>query len=59
MKNEFNLQDHMTVLQIFDNLWYKTLKTDAVQNFILDPKEEYDLVIVEWLFIEYGAGYVL
>lgn len=57
MNNEFNLQNHLALLDIFHYLFYKTLETDAIQNFINDPNEEYDLAIVEWLFVEYNAGF--
>ncbi|CAH0731269.1 unnamed protein product, partial [Brenthis ino] len=39
-----------------DDFWKKSFEIKALQKFLNDPKEQYDVVIAEWLYTELGAG---
>ncbi|XP_038207230.1 UDP-glucosyltransferase 2-like [Zerene cesonia] len=56
MSKELDLQETQLLFPIMQELMRATLQSDQMQKFMHDPKEQYDAVIVEWLFTELGAG---
>ncbi|CAG4959469.1 unnamed protein product [Colias eurytheme] len=56
MSKELDLQEIQLLFPIMQELLRATLQSDQMQTFMHDPEEQYDAVIVEWLFTELGAG---
>ncbi|CAK1545461.1 unnamed protein product [Leptosia nina] len=56
MYKELDLQQISLFEVVLRNFLNGTLHGKAMHKFLHDPKEEYDVVIVEWLYSELGSG---
>ncbi|XP_045779379.1 UDP-glucosyltransferase 2-like [Maniola jurtina] len=52
-----NIQEYMPFHKAMENMMYQTYQLPVLQRFINDPKERYDVAVVEWLYSELSAGF--
>ncbi|XP_041982969.1 UDP-glucosyltransferase 2-like [Aricia agestis] len=57
MYHTLDLQGPEMIFDMMYEVASLTLRSEPVQNLINDPNEEFDAVIVEWLYNEMGAGF--
>ncbi|CAH2227175.1 jg14579 [Pararge aegeria aegeria] len=57
MTKEIDLQDYFLFHGVMHGVLYKTYQLPVIQKFINDPKEQYDVVVIEWLYSELSSGF--
>ncbi|XP_023949334.1 UDP-glycosyltransferase UGT5-like isoform X1 [Bicyclus anynana] len=57
MSKELDIQNYFLVHNVMNSMLYDTYRMPVIQKFINDPKEQYDAVVVEWLYSELSAGF--
>ncbi|XP_075984662.1 UDP-glucosyltransferase 2-like [Anticarsia gemmatalis] len=57
MEKKVDFGDHMALFHVMTNIGRATVENPNVQKLMNDPKQEFDLVIVEWLFSEVTIGF--
>ncbi|XP_072933222.1 UDP-glucosyltransferase 2-like [Epargyreus clarus] len=56
LNQEADLQKADIIVELITMFAYNTLRLDNVQKLLDDPKEEFDAVVVEWLYTEMFSG---
>ncbi|CAH4027589.1 unnamed protein product [Pieris brassicae] len=56
MYKELDLQEMYIIRSVIRNFINGTIQGSTMQHFMHDPKEQYDVVVVEWLYTELGSG---
>ncbi|RVE44215.1 hypothetical protein evm_011114 [Chilo suppressalis] len=57
LKGEVDLGDTSMAMAMSDDIANHTLWNPAVQRLMMDPKEQFDVVVAEWLFTELYCGF--
>nr|ANI22000.1 UDP-glycosyltransferase 40D3 [Spodoptera exigua] len=57
MDRTINIENVGSLVYMMTEMLKKTVETESVQKLLSDPKEEFDLVVAEWMFSDVPAGF--
>lgn len=56
MDNKIRIADIVDTFKKFGNINKNTLIVEDVKKILYDPKEQFDVVLIEWMFHELLSG---